>query len=482
MKKIVILTIAIFAASCSDNLEDLNKNKKDPAVVSGESLFTHAQKSLVDQMVDLNVNNNNTKLWSQFLQETTYTDESNYDQAGRSIPDTHWSVLYKDVLKDLDEAAKIIGETTYLTEGENIIKPNKLAIIEILNVYAYSILIQTYGDVPYSKALDIDNLLPAYDDGLTTYKDLIVRLSAAIDKLDVNLESFGSGDNIYAGDVASWKKFAASLKLRMGMLLSDVDGAAAKTVVEEAVATGVFTSNADNADFKYLSSPPNTNPIHANLIISGRHDFVAGITIVDMMNALDDPRRPLFFTTVDGAYVGGVIGSASGYSTHSHVSAQVEEATAMGDIFDYAEVEFLLAEAVERSYAVGGTAAEHYTAGVTASILAWGGTTSEAVTYVAQPMVDYATALANSTAATPWKEVIGNQKWLALYNRGIEAWTSIRRLDFPMLNAAEEPISGYPVRYTYPIVEQTLNGVNWKAASDAIGGDLPETKLFWDME
>src|SRR5690606_39063450 len=130
MKRLAILNTAMIFASCSGDLENLNENIKDPLAVPGESLFTGAQKSLVDQVVDLNVNNNNTKLWAQYLQETTYTDESNYDQVTRTIPERHWSVLYKDVLKDLDEARKVIEETTYLTAEQEALKPNKLAIIE----------------------------------------------------------------------------------------------------------------------------------------------------------------------------------------------------------------------------------------------------------------------------------------------------------------------------------------------------------------
>src|SRR5690606_33287547 len=301
---------------------------KDPLAVPGESLFTGAQKNLVDQMVDLNVNTNNAKLWAQYLQETTYTDESNYDQVTRTIPETHWSVLYKDVLKDLDEAGKVISETTYLTAEQEALKPNKLAIIEILNIYTYSILVETFGDVPYTEALEIENLQPKYDDGETIYKDLIGRLTTVINALDISKESFGSADRIYNGDVVKWKKFAASLKLRMGILLSDVDPGFAKTTVESAVVAGVFTSNADNAAFTYLGSDPNTNPIHAELVLTGRKDFVAAKTIIDIMNALDDPRRPLYFLpTDDGTYKGGNIGETSSYATYSHVSAQMEEAT-----------------------------------------------------------------------------------------------------------------------------------------------------------
>ncbi len=550
MKKILILITAVIIASCSDNLESLNENIKDPLSVPGESLFTSAQKSLVDQMVTPNVNDNNTKLWAQYLQETTYTDESNYDQTTRSIPRRHWSALYKDVLKDLDESTKIITDTDYLLPEDIEAKNNKLQVIEILKIYTYSILVETFGNIPYTEALDITNVLPAYDDGETIYKDLINRLTVAINTLDTGKISFKTGDNIYDGDTTLWKKFAASLKLRMGLLLSDVDNTFAKTTVEEAVATGVFTSSADNANFKYLSASPNTNPVHTNLILSGRQDFVAAVTIVDKMNSLNDPRRPLYFkrtkvtidtitststvgttttlnfknpikvtteigdktfngTTLLGTissigtssidienisatpevddvisylgYKGGKIGSTSSFNTHSHVSDYVEAAATPGVILDYAEVEFLLAEAAARNFAVGGTPKSHYDAGIVASIENWGGTNAEALTYLAQPTVDYDTVIANSTATTPWKEAIGNQKWIALFNRGLEAYTSIRLLDYPILATPAEAVSGFPNRYTYPVVEQTLNGTNWTAASTAIGGDLPETKLFWDL-
>ena len=70
--------------------------------------------------------------------------------------------------------------------------------------------------------------------------------------------------------------------------------------------------------------------------------------------------------------------------------------------------------------------------------------------------------------------------WVALYNIGFEGWTSWRRLDFPMLVAPPDAVSGIPVRFTYPIIEQTLNAASYQSASAAIGGDAVETKLFWD--
>ena len=72
------------------------------------------------------------------------------------------------------------------------------------------------------------------------------------------------------------------------------------------------------------------------------------------------------------------------------------------------------------------------------------------------------------------------QKWFALYNRGFEAWTEWRRLDFPKLVKPKEAQSEIPLRYPYPVSEQNLNQVNYDAAAKAIGGDVVTTKLFWD--
>jgi len=481
MKKIFLILIAtVTAISCSNNLEDLNQNIKDPSSVSGESLFSGAQKSLVDQLVTLNVNANNTKLWSQYLQETTYTDESNYDQVGRSIPLNHWSTMYKDVLKDLDEASKIITETTYTTDDLNALKTNKLAIIEILNVYTYANLVETFGDVPYTEALDIDNLTPKYDDGLTIYKDLLVRLDAAINNLEPGLDSFGANDLIYNGNVVNWEKFATSLKLRMGILLADVDPELSKATVESAFAGNLIMSNSENAAYAYRSTDPNTNPIYVDLVLSGRQDFVAGQTVIDILENRNDPRLPLYFDAVDGEFVGAEIGATAPYSTTSKLSQRFHSPAEPGILMDYSEVEFLLAEGAARGYSVGDVET-HYNAGITASIRFWGGTQAQADAYLAQANVAYTSAIAASDATTPWKDVIGTQKWIALFNRGMEAWTSIRLLDSPEMATPVDALSGYPNRYTYPVVEQTINADSWNSAASAIGGDQTETMLFWDL-
>jgi hypothetical protein len=485
MKKIFIILIgSLTFFSCSDNLESLNENTVDPSQVPGEALFTSAQKALVDQMVNTNVNNNIFRLINQHWTETVYTDESNYDLVTRTIPEQHWQYLYKDVLKDFKQAAININEKPLAAGEDPLIKQNKLAVIEVLNVYTYAILVETFGNVPYSQALDLTYRTPRYDDGLTIYKDLISRLNVAITKLNTSSTSFDQSDRIYFGDVTKWKKFANTLKLRMGLVISDIpsESALAAATVSSA-APNVFTSNADNASMTYLSSSPNTNPLYVDLVASGRSDFVPANTLVDAMNALSDPRRSKFFDdnmddplTPGIEYIGGEYGSSNSFPNTTHITSTIQVPDYPGTILDYSETEFLLAEAAERSlYGSPVNAEAHYNAAITASILDWGGTFSEVATYLARPDVAY------TTAAGTWKQKIGTQSWISLYNIGFEGWTMWRRLDFPVLIAPVDAVSDIPVRLTYPIIEQTLNGDNYNAASTAIGGDAVETKLFWDI-
>jgi len=87
------------------------------------------------------------------------------------------------------------------------------------------------------------------------------------------------------------------------------------------------------------------------------------------------------------------------------------------------------------------------------------------------------------TAASTWQEKIGTQKWIGLFDRGIEGWNEWRRLDYPKLNPPTgDKYSDIPVRFPYPYNENKLNGANYAQAAAAIGGDLTTTRVFWDTK
>jgi hypothetical protein len=177
-------------------------------------------------------------------------------------------------------------------------------------------------------------------------------------------------------------------------------------------------------------------------------------------------------------FVGGPYGSTSPFSQYSHVSQVIQEPTFPGVLMSYDEIQFYLAEASARGWNAGGATTEQlYNNAIAASFASWSVPTDSLTKYMAEPEVAW------TTAQGDWKQKIGTQEWLAFYIRGLEGYTTWRRLDYPVLNIPES-ITQYneiPKRYTYPVNEQTLNRESWQAASDKIGGDLLTTPVFWDM-
>lgn len=477
MKKIhiIILILIGLTVSCTKNFEDFNTDKKRAVEVPGQFLFANAQKALADMYSNTNVNINNWKLFAQYWTETTYVDEANYDVVNRNIGNTLFRIYYRDILNDLKEARRLI--TAEVAEGgaATAMKNNKLFIIDIVEAYTIQQMVDIFGDVPYTQALDIENISPVYDDAFTIYKDLLTRTKAAVEGLDASGESFGGDDLMLGGDVAMWKKFANTLIVKLGITLSTVDAALAKTYVEGAYA-GAF-GYGEHCAFAYPGGA-NSNPLYQDLIQSGRHDFVPANTIIDMMNTKEDPRRPKYFEINGDTYRGGVYGESSPFAQLSHVSDRVQEPSYAAVMLDYTELAFYLAEAAERGFSVGGSAADWYANGVNSSMEYWGVSAADAATYMARADVAY------SSAPGDWKQKIGTQAWLAYYVRGLEGWTSYRRLNHPTLNVppapAESADGAVPRRHTYAINEQTLNADNYKSAASAIGGDKLSTKLFWD--
>lgn len=480
MKKYLIALIAAapLMNSCVDDarMEELNKDPNSYYSTVPSTLVTYAEKQLTDYMNTPNVNVNNLRLTMQYWQETTYTDESRYDFDTRNVSNRVFDYTYVRTLKNLDQAKKLVNEynptaAEQATWQQN--KVNQLAIIDMLQVYTFQVLVDTFGDVPYTEALVAEqNTLTKYDSGKDIYAGLIKRLQADLASLDTSAGSFTSGEKFYNGKTASWKKFGNSLLLKLGIALADADPALAKATCEAAIKGGVFTSGADDCLLPYLSASPNFNQIYSNLVASNRNDFVAGKTIVDHMNGTQDARRSEYFQLRNGAYIGGVIGENSPFKQYSAPGKFAYTATTPGILLNYTEVAFYLAEAAARWNI--GNAEELYKNAVRASFAQWGKTAAEADAYL----------LANPYSAANWKQSLGMEAWVAMYNQPVQAWNFWRRLDYPKLKPAVGAVNSangqVPVRLTYPTSEKTTNPTNYAAGAAAIGGDFLYTKIFWD--
>lgn len=510
MKKLLFAAAAALAiTSCTNDLSDLNVNGKAPESVPAGALFANATMGYYDFVSVQNVNQNNLRLWAQHWTQTTYTDESNFQLNERDVNGSSFVSMYTTVIRDCEEARTALASTPATADQ----KVAAEGAIEVMEVLAYSFLVDLFGDVPYSEALSETNV-PAYDDDAAIYADLLDRLDAAVGQLS-GTNAFGSSDIIYGGDASAWKKAAYSLMLRMAVRMIDADPSAAQTWGEKAIAGGVFMSSADDMRLFYSSAPPHTHPMWETLVQSGRTDYVASATLGNVLNGLADPRRQAYFknwgtlgvdtssvivtwdsTAVppvpDSTYLvydtvnmagnyavlddlvidGAPQGYQVNYYDYSQPGTALEDPTWSHAAISYVEVEFLMAHAAVAGWSGAGDAATHYNAGITASMEEWLGAGADASAYLAQPAVAY-------NAATAGLQ-IGVQKWIAMYSNASEAYAAVRQYNLPMETAA---LAGTvtPNRYSYPLDEYSLNNESVSAAAAKFGGDDTFAKIFWDM-
>lgn len=478
---LLILVLGVLVSSCE--LPD-NVDPKNATDVPAETLMANAVRNSLALIDNMSQNTNVTRMMCQYIGMTQYTDPSRYVFDVRQIPDGYWNSAYL-TLQDLKEVKTLIQDLTG-SETFNRMNANRMAIVDILEVLTYHNLVDIFGNVPYTDALiGFDGKTPAYDDQIAIYTDLQSRLSADIATLTAGAAdgSWGSEDLVYQGDVDMWKKAAATIKARLAMRLADVDAATAQSELTAAINAGVFGPG-ESLQLPWTAVTPHTNTIYALFVPSARNDYGPANTIIDMMNNLGDARLPAYFTQVDTstevgveklAYVGILYGATTiAYTSISHFSDPMFAPDYPATFASYDEVEFLFAEAAARGFSlgsVGGTAQEHYEAAITASHDFWGVTLDP--TYLTQADVAWDAARA--------KELIGTQKWLAQYNRGMEGWATWRIFDWPVLNPPPDlTYTDIPYRMPYPYNEPDLNAENYASASAAIGGDDVRTLLFWD--
>lgn len=306
MKKLLYIAGSLFISasvftSCERDISQLNIDPKHPEVVPSRNLVVSSEKYLADYWVTPSVNLNISRFFTQQWTETQYIDETNYNFITRNQPQNHFNTMYRDVIGPLKTAGQFLAgeaeDQIYSNTEKAKVKANKAAIIEILSVYAWVNLVDSFGNVPYSEALQSQEgatiFQPKYDDAATIYADLATRLNAVLGKIDTSVPGY-TNDAFYAGDMGHWIKVVNSLKLRMGLNLADVDAAKSKSLVESAYAGGVIMSSADDFAFPYEDGLV-SNPIFQNLVQSGRNDFIPSDVYVNALKAKSDPRRIAFF-------------------------------------------------------------------------------------------------------------------------------------------------------------------------------------------
>jgi hypothetical protein len=511
---ILASSIFIFTfSSCDKGFEEVNRNPVLATTLDPGYLFSNAQFGSAIQTINYQ---------SQIVQQinTPYTgvlEGGNHN----IVYDPNTSQLFNLLYTGSTSGGAGAGPVKLLTDvinktKDNTARSNLYNMARIWKAYVFQLLVDTYGDVPYTKAGlgFIESIyLPAYDDQQLIYNDLLKEVSEATKALDA-AKPTEAGDLFYKGNITQWKRLGNSLLLRIAMRYTKVDLNKAKQYV--LVATdpangGVMQSNADNAFISFNSTfnSPNANTFQG----TERANYYLGKPFVDYLKSKNDPRlafiavkyavpaNPLATAGAEDTNPANQEGMPYGYNESTISTAPnypgktgaafkysqlnrrtVAKIDAPEFFITYAQTQLLLAEAAFRSF-ITGSAQTYYEAGVRGHMdqlkqfdaSAVIPTTAQDAYLIANPF-NPATAL----------EQINTQYWIASFLNGSEAWANFRRSGFPVLTPNPYPAAdaavqgGFIRRLVYPVREQSVNAENYQAAIKRMGADNLATRVFWD--
>ena len=505
MKKILnyifLFSISMFLASCDENFDELNTNKVsataiDPAFQLNNAILNSSPSSFGILVYEIGI------VQQIISPNSGVLTGANYNQDNRASTQSNWQAYYRNVIKNTKDVINRVKDDPA--------RSNLLQMTRIIQAYAFMVLTDSYGSIPYTEGGEGYNsqiFFPTYESQEFIYSDIIKELEEASAALNT-AGRVETADILYSGNIVKWKNFGYSLLLRAGMRLSEVDVAKAQEVVAKAFQGGVIITNADNAAVRHDANY--NNPISNTLNSTEAANFYLTEPFVDFLKNSNDPRLPAIAVRYVGAKsgpeqqpaiesydpalqigmpmgndnIGAVkaaadLGLASFYDFSQVDRRRVAKLTAPGYMVTASQTLLLLAEARQRGWITAGTVDGYYNAAVTAHM-------DQISSYDPASVISLQSVQAYLTA-NPFDparalEQINTQYWLSSFMNGPEAFANFRRSGFPTL--AENPFPGREVpfinRLTYPNSEISVNSENVQTAIAAQGADDLATKVWWD--
>jgi len=507
-----LVTAIGLLSGCDKGFDELNVNKVEPTSISPASQLNKAviDVSFLDGFGNLAHLSYTLPIVQQIV--TPFGSSlagGNYNQLQVDNAGRIWNTYYRNVIPNIVD----VVEGTREAEG----KSNIYNQARIWKAYAFMILTDTYGDIPYfeaGKGFLGDIITPVYDPQEVVYKDILKELDEASAALDAALPTERT-EILYGGDVTKWKRFGYSLMLRAAMRLSKVDPELAKTYTAKAVAGGLMQSNADNAATRHTGLYVNWLADH--LGAREKANYYLAAPFVDYLKENNDPRLEVIAVRYVGATSGSEqvaarattdpeqqVGMPMGYDNVT--IAQVYQPLGVVSLWDFSQVnintildrtaaptyhvtfaqtQLLLAEAVMRGWAEGDAAAL-FGSGIQAHM-------EQMAEYSANAAIDDSAIQAyiaahplNTTDMEKALEQINTQYWVASFLNGSELFANFRRSGYPVLTPNPYPGSeiteDFIRRMPYPDSELVVNQGNVNEAISRQGPNNLDTRVWWDKK
>lgn len=502
LKKIseTVLALLVLAVSSCDSFIDINKDPNNPTEPQLNLLLPATQLSIVGNFNGINRGASNV------VQHRASGSLNRYDQTGTTFQAT-WLGYYTQAVPDLE---------TIIAAGTQQGQWGYVAVAKIQKAYLYSIMVDLWGNVPYSEAALAAN--PTFDEGSVIYDQLFALLDEAVADMGKGFVVSASADIFYQGSQAKWLRLANSIKLKMYLNMRLIDPNGAREGIVAILSSGNYIqANSDDFTFKFgtNTAPDVRHPWYSSGYSPGRDGYVS-MVLIDRLKAQDDPRLRYYIFRLNekaglansqtgegyygrypgdgaaspadqntraivgvypgaGLYDNGMIpsidssgeylnnvGAVTGTTANSFKIALFANGDGTGAGIQPLVTNFMMLFArAEAALTLNtGEDAEALLKQAVSAQLDLINTLSPAFPISAATKLgfierlgeQYATADAEGKLA-----LVMMQKWIALYGNGVEAYNDYRRTGLPLLEDLVSPLDVFPERFYYSETELTSN-------------------------
>ena len=261
LSKLLFAAALLTGATSCESFLDTNVNPNQATVVTPDQLLGNALTVTGANYTAFNSYANfATGYWTKSNAVSGFNEERSYNYSS-----AYQQGLFNGTYDNLNDynLIQVKGATTH---------PNHAAIARIMKVYNFLLLVDEYGDIPYTNALKgIDNITPSYDKAEDIYKDFIVQLKGSVSDINAAAaagRAVGPEDVVFGGNMTRWKQFANSLRLRILLRESNVASlnayvrAEMATLQTDAAANNGFITGDVNVQPGFAASSGQQNPFY----------------------------------------------------------------------------------------------------------------------------------------------------------------------------------------------------------------------------
>lgn len=474
LRNFALITAAGLSLLSCDNYIDINEspNNATESNMTPDSFFPGAVRSLyANQATEMNeFGNIMMQNWGGDVNNWTGVNVKHYTLA---IDNTFYASIWNNTYLQLANLQKVLN---YDSESYD----NHKAAALIIKTFYMQYIVDLYGSAPYSEAFQgTANITPAYDNDKAIYRALVDNLDLAMELIDnADNENEFVSDIVFSGEMAKWKAFANTIKLRLLLRQSGLTDAETTAYLTEKFAEvqtlGEFMTEDVLVDPGFTGSTVQAqmNPLYGYFFTQAgaeqddyrstrATDYVASFMNGTLPGVgVVDPRRGRIYniSVSGGQVVGAVQGENSGPTDMSEIGTGVfKSADAPGLILGLAETKFMLAEAIHKGYLAGNLQAE-FDAGIQASCNYLGVSAAATSAYISSVSSNSTLSV---TGSNPLQAIM-IQKWIATNGlNGVESFVDYVRTgypDVPLATTAQETHRFF--RLMYPNTEITGNGNN----------------------